>query len=61
MCDGVKGNDSCLQAARQLEDGIEQGFADGEISPAEFGGPDGFDSYAEKLSAGILRGGVIRE
>ena len=47
-------NDSCLKAAKLLEDSIEKGFADKTLSPKEFGGPDGTTAYTEKL-IGMLK------
>ena len=35
------GADSCLMAARHLQQAIARGFANGRISPVEFGGSDG--------------------
>ena len=46
---GRSGNDSCLVAAKMLEDAIEKGFADKILCPMEFGGPDGTTAYADKL------------
>jgi 3-isopropylmalate dehydrogenase len=46
---GRSENESCLVAAKTLEDAIEQGFSDKILCPMEFGGPDGTKAYTNKL------------
>lgn len=50
------GNESCLEAAKALDDAIERGYATKVLQPMEFGGPDGTTAFTDKV-IGLLRQG----
>ena len=47
------GHGPCLDAAAVLNRAIEDGFASGDIRPAEFGGPDGTAAITKAVLARI--------